>query len=290
MIRRLIRSLAFLAAMGVACTLSACADTALLDHAQDVAAPAGLHREEISAGQFRLAAWSRITDPALPVHIYIEGDGRAWVSATEPSMNPTPAKAIGLMLAAADPSPNVVYLARPCQFTPTSDNPACDDASWWTGKRYAPEVISAMNAAVGQVAQRVPGQKLDLVGYSGGGAVAVLVAAQRTDVASLRTLAGNLDVAYVNQMHGVSGMPESGNPIDYAKAVARIPQMHFSGDSDTVVPPEVAKRFVRAAGSRCARWMTIESVTNEPLTHDGAWASVWPVLLKDEAYAPYCHN
>ncbi|MDN8078622.1 alpha/beta hydrolase family protein [Burkholderia multivorans] len=289
MIRFVTRSLIRLAALGLAFALSACADTGLLDHAQAVAAPAGLHREIISAEQFKLTAWSRITNPAQPVHIYIEGDGRAWATATEPSMDPTPAKAIGLMLAAVDPSPNVVYLARPCQFTPMSDNPTCD-VSWWTGKRYAADVISAMNAAVDQVAQRAPGQKLDLIGYSGGGAVAVLVAARRTDVESLRTVAGNLDVAYVNKLHGVSDMPESENPIDYARAVARIPQVHFSGGSDTVVPPDVAKRFVKAVGGRCSRWLTLDSQANEPMTHEGAWAANWGAMLRDDVYEPYCRD
>ena len=94
--------------------------------------------------------------------------------------------------AVAGPAPNVAYLARPCQFMPMDRNPQCA-VPYWTGKRYTPEVIASMNDAVDRLVARVPGQPVNLIGYSGGGAVAVLIAARRHDVATLRTVAGNLD-------------------------------------------------------------------------------------------------
>lgn len=264
----------------VALTLvSGCASFDRNAHADSLARPAGLRREVITAGEFKLTAFSRITRADAPVRIYIEGDGLAWVSRTEPSLDPTPVAATGLALAAADPAGNVVYLARPCQYTPMEDDPHCETA-YWTGKRFAPEVVASMDAAVGQMASRVPGQPVELVGYSGGGAIAVLVAARRRDVASLRTVAGNLDVEYVNRMHRVSPMPASRNPIDVAREVATIPQTHFSSAQDTVVPPEVARRFARAAGGTCVRTPVVPGVA-----HDGDWARRWRALL---AQAPSC--
>ena len=222
-----------------------------------------------------LTTFARITDPHAPIDVYVEGDGLAWLSRTEVSLDPTPREAMGLALAAADPGPNVVYLARPCQFTPRAKNPTCGIA-YWTGKRFAPEVIAAMGQAVDQVVTQAPGQGVNLIGYSGGGAVAVLVAANRKDVVSIRTVAGNLDHAEVNRLAKVSPLSGSLNPIDIAPQLARIPQIHFSGGADTVVPPAIAERFRQAAGSPCVAVRTIAGAT-----HESGWRERWSELLRE---------
>ncbi|MGN6579146.1 MAG: alpha/beta hydrolase [Bordetella sp.] len=250
-------------------------------HAEVVAAPAHLQRETFATRDFLLTGFVRITRPDAPLDLYIEGDGYAWVTISEPSLDPSPHEATGLQLAAADPAPNVAYLARPCQFTPMDLNPQCA-VTYWTGKRYAPEVVASMNDAVDRLVARVPGQPVNLIGYSGGGAVAVLIAARRHDVATLRTVAGNLDSEYVNRIHRVSPMPQSLNPIDFARRVRAIAQIHFSGSDDTTVPTEVARRFADRTGPACAR---IDIVPG--MTHDGDWAAVWPRLL---ALQPACSD
>jgi hypothetical protein len=261
---------------GVLLTISLLTGCAALDrdaHANALAESAGLHRELISTDSFVLSAFSRISRADEPLDLYIEGDGLAWIARGEPSLDPTPREAMGLALAAADPAANVVYLARACQFTPMAMNPRCG-VPYWTGKRFAPEVVASMNEAVSQFAARLPGQRINLVGYSGGGALAVLIAARRSDVASIRTVAGNLDDEFVNRLHQVSAMPQSENAIDFASRVAAIPQIHFSGADDIVVPLVVAQRFVDATGKRCARVRTVPDVT-----HDGHWSRLWPALL-----------
>lgn len=252
--------------------LSGCAGDPGL-HADALAQPAALQREQVSAGMFVLTAYARITRSDQPLTIYIEGDGLAWRNRYEPSDDPTPTRALGLSLAAVDRSANVVYLARPCQFTPMADNPRCA-VPYWTGKRFAPEVVASMDAAVTHYAARVPGQQLHLVGYSGGGAIAVLVAARRSDIASLRTVAGNLDHEAVNRWHKVSSMPDSLNPIGVAAQVAAIPQIHFSGTDDKIVPTAITRSFVNAAGHTCARMQVVDG-----LSHEGDWAAHWPQLL-----------
>ena len=136
-------------------------------------------------------------------------------------------------------------------------------------KRYAAEVVLTIDQVVTQYAAQVPGQRLHFVGYSGaGGALAVLVAARRRDVASLRTVAGNLDVDEVNRLHGVSPMPKSQNPIDVARHVAAIPHIHFSGADDQVVPALIAQRYVAASASSCVQVRIVPS-----MAHDSDWAS-----------------
>lgn len=279
------RGMCYVAALAALSLASGCASLDRDAHADALAGPAGLHREALTAGDFRLTVFSRIPRPDKPLRIYIEGDGLAWISRSEPSLDPTPVAATGLALAAADSSAraaaNVAYLARPCQFTPMQDNPRCAVA-YWTGKRFAPEVIDSMNAAVDQLVARTPGQPVELVGYSGGGAIAVLIAARRHDVAALHTVAGNLDTEYINRLHHVSSMPASLNPIDVARRIAGIAQIHFSGAQDTIVPPDVARRFAAAAGGSCVTTVTVRGVA-----HDGDWAQRWRKLL---AQVPVCRD
>ncbi|WP_250474137.1 lysophospholipase [Caballeronia sp. GAFFF1] len=244
-------------------SLSACVAFDRNAHADALARAAHMQRETVQTSGFALTAYSRITRRDAPIHVYIEGDGFAWVSRNEPSLDPTPRNATGLALAAADASPNVTYLARPCQYTPMRDNPRCD-VRYWTGARFAPEVLVAMNEAVDAIAARAPGAGVHLIGYSGGGAIAVLLAARRRDVLSLRTVAGNLDSEYVNRLHGVSPMPASLKAIDAAAELGALPQMHFASDADRVVPVAVARRFVDAVGTRCARLRVVEGIA-----HDG---------------------
>jgi hypothetical protein len=264
-----------IALLTMSCTgmVTSCASLDPNAHADALAQSAHLTRELVNTGRFVLTAFSRISSPEQPLRVYIEGDGVAWLTRTEPAVDPTPRRAIGLALAAEDPSPNVVYLARPCQFTPTAMNSRCG-IPYWTSKRFSLEVIESMNDAVRQFAARTHGAPLELVGYSGGGAIAVIIAARRTDVTSIRTVCGNLDDEFVNRFHGVSSTDQSQNAIDSASRVANIPQIHFSGAQDRVIPPVVALRFIEAAGGRCARALTIPG-----LSHDGAWTGRWPALL-----------
>ncbi|MTD26633.1 alpha/beta hydrolase [Erwinia sp. J316] len=259
------------------CSLvTGCATENRVATADAIARPAGLQQGEIHAAPFVLSWWGKIRDPHQPVHLYIEGDGFAWVTPSQPSRDPTPLNPLALKLAAADPAANVAYLARPCQYIPMERNPACNP-SWWTDRRFAPQVIEAMNDAVSQILQQAPRQQLVLTGYSGGGAVAALIAARRSDVLSLRTVAGNLDMDEVNRLHHASPMPLSLNAKDVARTLAKLPQIHFSGSADRVVPLRVAEGYAHASHSEC-----VEVVSVSGLTHGGNWEQEWPALLKQK--------
>lgn len=244
--------------------------------AKDIAQHSRLSRDDIQTNPFLIATWSRITAPVHSLRVYIEGDGFAWKSRTQPSDDPTPRNPIGLMLAATDKNKNVLYIARPCQFI-EPPLPAHCDKRVWTSDRFSPSVIDAMNDALSQFVKQYPGVKLELIGYSGGGNIAAILAERRTDVRSLRTVAGNLDVAYVNAIHHVSAMPDAVSAIDRASALRTMPQLHFSGDADKTVTPEVAQRFQRAVGGTCSQ---VDIVSN--MTHGSDWAAIWPQLLAKE--------
>lgn len=240
-----------------------------------IASTAGLNSENIPTRSFVIATWGRFTPPVNSIRVYIEGDGFAWKNRTQPSDDPTPHQPTGLKLAAADPGQNVLYLARPCQFI-GPPLPATCQVNWWTNDRFSAFVIDTMNEALEVFASRYPGVKLDMVGYSGGGNIAALLAARRKDVRSLRTVAGNLDVAWVNTLHNVTPMPNAISAIDRAAELRTLPQIHYSGDADKTVPVDVARRFQQVVGGNCIR---VEVVSG--MTHSADWAAIWPQLLKN---------
>ena len=253
--------------------LSGCITADPQSTAQKIASESGLISEKFDTDPFPIISWHRITPPVVSLRVYIEGDGFAWKSRTTPSENPTPRNPTGLLLAAADRQANLFYLARPCQFI-GPPLPANCRANIWTQDRFSPAVVDAMNEALSQMVKRYPGVKLDLVGYSGGGNIAALLAERRDDVRSLRTVAGNLDVAYVNALHHVTPMPAAESAIDHASALRALPQIHYSGEADTTVPRAVARRFQRAVGGTCVQTEVVSG-----LGHGSDWAAVWPRLL-----------
>lgn len=243
--------------------------------ASRVARPAFLVERTIPANQFRLNAWERMNVRHEPATIYIEGDGVAWVSRQTPSLDPTPKNPVALHLAAMDKSDNVGWLARPCQYKGWNGQGPCP-MMYWTDARTAPEVVSAYHAALDNIRGMYDIEGFHLVGYSGGAAVAALLAAQRTDILSLRTVAGNLDYATFTATHDVSPLSKSLDPITVAPQLARLPQHHFIGGHDDIVPPAIYQAWARATGeTHCLAYTLIEE--NE---HDAGWVEKWPVLLK----------
>lgn len=265
--------------IAIAFLLSGCGTTNRQADVDALTKITGLTSENLQTKTFVLRALSKTAAPVNILRVYIEGDGFAWVNRTTPSSDPTPRNPVGLKLAAADSSANVLYLARPCQFTDLPMPAACT-TPLWTSKRFAPEVVDAMNEALTKFVSRYPGVQLELVGYSGGATIAAQLAARRHDVRSLRTVAGNLDVAYVNELHHVTPMPESLSAIDVATELSALPQVHFSGTKDTTVPTSVTRRFQQAVGSRCAQVVEVAG-----MEHGSDWAARWPTLL---ATLPQC--
>ena len=251
--------------------LFACGGTNALRHEADtLAGAAGLQHEIVPTRAFQITIYARLSQPDQPVTFYFEGDGNAWLTRTRPSPNPTPRNPIGLRLAALDPSPNVVYVARPCQYTPLDTDRRCQ-AAYWTKRRLAPEIISSMNEVVEFMRRRVKSSRVRFVGYSGGGAVAVLVAARRYDVSDIRTLAGNLDTDAFVAHHEVSPMDGSLNPVAVASEVARIPQLHLVGAKDSIMPIHLAEGYWRASNSSpCIRIVEIPEAT-----HHEHWQDAW---------------
>lgn len=215
-----------------------------------------------------LSGWLRAGDNG-PLVVYIEGDGYAWATRTAPSRDPTPRDPVALRLAVRDGSARVLYLARPCQYVGGVNAPGCQ-TSYWTTQRFAPDLIDAMDQALDAAKSDSGASRLVLVGYSGGAATALLLAARRMDVAGLITVAGVLDHQAWTDLHGVTPLSGSLNPIDVVDAVIHLPQLHIAGSDDRVVPPALVSSFAARSGSVV--------VIVPGMTHQGDWSSVWPEL------------
>jgi hypothetical protein len=268
------------ATLAATLALGACiADTVdmRIETAKRLAMPAFLLQRHIESRPFYLTVMERVYDKGGIANVYIEGDGVAWVSKRIPSLDPTPRNPVALHLAAMDKAQNVIYMARPCQYSKLLDQQACDP-KYWTSDRFSGEVIFAMNNALNEIKQRYGFKKFNLIGFSGGAAVAVLMAADRDDVLSIRTVSGNLDHNRVNAMHDVSMLSNSLDPLTVAPKLANIPQDHFIGEYDQVITPAIYDSFRAAAGpSTCMRSFIVKGPD-----HENGWAEKWPQLMTAE--------
>lgn len=248
--------------------------------ADELAAQKGWRASTITADSFDLLSYGPSAEAGLApggtLTVYIEGDGLAWVTASTPSDDPTPREPVALQMALAQPDGAAVYLARPCQYTMTEGAAASRACAqrYWTDARFAEPVIQAQSQALDQLKRRHGAIRLVLVGYSGGGAVATLLAARRSDVVALVTVAGNLDHRAWTRLHGVRSLDASLNPIDEAHKLSHLAQWHLAGDQDRVVPPSIARAFVSSLGEGAQATVLVEP----GFGHACCWAQQWPRL------------
>lgn len=224
----------------------------------------------------------KLPSRAQTLRVYIEGDGLAWIDPNTPAMDPTPVRATALEMAMADPAPFVMYLGRPCQYVRGSERHGCD-ARWWTSHRFAPEVMQSTAQALDRIKQTHGVKQFELVGYSGGGTVAAVMAAQRTDVSRLVTVAGNLDPETWARLKRLSPLAHVVNPTDLITRLRQVPQAHLFGAQDSVVPVAVSNAYLSRLQPSASH---LRMIMQPGFNHQCCWAEQWPELLKEVFDSP----
>ena len=236
--------------------------------ADTVAQSGNLVQQKIATDDFLLTTYQRFDSTAdnKQMVVYIEGDGMAWISRDQLSSNPTPVQPIALKLASIDTNANVLYVARPCQYLWPQKMNRCS-SKYWSNKRGSEEVISSINQAISIVKQKQNISSIRLIGYSGGGGIAALIADRRADVSEFVSVSGNLNYKLFTQTHNLSPMNGSIDPITVANQIDSIPQIHYVGADDKIIPRQIALSFSDK----------VKVINN--VSHDN-WPDKWAQILK----------
>jgi len=201
-------------------------------------------------------------------HVYIEGDGQAVDRFGHPSRDPTPRHPMLLSMMQRDPVP-ALYLGRPCYFA-THDS-ACTPLNW-TLARYSEATISSMATALG--AHITPRDRITLIGHSGGGTLAQLLAARLPNTEAVVTLAGNLQVAQWTDYHHYSPLDLSLDPAAAPLLNPCIQQYHLAAAEDQEILPQWIEAFAKRQPGSHFRIMP-------GVSHSQNWPDWWTLVKID---------
>lgn len=209
------------------------------------------------------------------LHVYLEGDGAAWWGHRFPPSDPTPRTSVALPLALTDPHASVAYLARPCQFLEASGRADCP-LQWWTHARWGEAAVALTAQALDRLQEVSAAREIVLVGHSGGGTLALLVAVRRPVVRCVVTIASPLDLQAWSEGQGMTALTGSLNPADLPVPAGGFQERHLLGDEDRVVPASSMGRY----GER----LRPEHVMRVPLQgHSQGWVQRWRSAQSDHA-------
>lgn len=235
--------------------LNACGVRENINHvtASQIARPAFMVERVNDSGGSPLYTWERMRHRGQRTAVYIEGDMR-YVKGQGYNDNP-----VALHLSSRDRTPNLLYLAQPCQYS-TGLSESCK-AGFTT--LDSETMLQTYNAVLDEVKKRYGITGFDLVGHDSGANIAALLAAQRNDILSLRTVAGKL-----NPAEGLSAAA-------IAPQLVNVPQHHFLGAADTTVTPATYHEFRQEMGdSECVHYTMVQDAD-----HTRGWVEKWPELL-----------
>jgi hypothetical protein len=255
-------------AAALCAVLTACATPT--ERFEDRAAALGFSQVDLRGESFRHRAYAAgLGERGDTLHVYVEHDGTPWLAERYVSDDPTPRTPLALELMARDKGPRLL-LGRPCYFEYRND-PGCSPLLW-THRRYSSEVVTSMVAALRAFLDTHPYRSVLLVGYSGGGTLAWLMARHVPETVGVVTVAANLDVDGWASLHGFTPLAGSLNPALLPPLSPAVAQVNFVGGRDRNVPPGVVASFSR-------RHPESKVVVVDEFDHQCCWTGRWPELL-----------
>ncbi|MFC1749888.1 hypothetical protein ACFL2V_13900 [Pseudomonadota bacterium] len=247
--------------------LSACSTPG---HKLDLfAQESGFERGVVTGKKFQHVSYQR-TNGSKRLHIYLEGDGIPWWLRVIIAKNPTGRYGLGLRMMALDNNDSF-YLARPC-YNGFYDTEPCNN-TLWTGRRYSNAVVSSMHAVLEKYLEENDYEEVVLIGHSGGGTLAMLLAQRLKDITAVLTIAANMDIDAWTELHGYTQLQGSINPAAQPSLPANIWQLHLAGKKDKNVPPSIIHGALR-------NQINANTLTFSDYNHHCCWLDIWPEILK----------
>lgn len=264
-LRIALNGLGALAAIAFVCGCSSAGQQ--LDRRAEVA---GLERIRAESGQFPSLIYMQRptaeTTQGAPLLVFIEGDGIPWRNGREPSADPTTRQPLAFELLLHSPAP-AAYVTRPCYHRLHSDKCTVEQ---WTGARYSEEIVASMVDTVREAQRHSGAKQVSLIGYSGGGVLAVLIAERLEHVASVVTVAANLDTDAWTEHHKYLPLSQSLNP-SRSKHEHPWPEWHLQGANDVTVPSATTTAYF-------ARYPQAQRQVIEGYDHKCCWSQDWAQL------------
>lgn len=249
--------------------LSGCAT--LAERVEAEAARYGFTRVVVPGTEFpHVVFLNKVDSVGMPLHIYLEGDGSPWIAGDYPAPDPTPRQPIMLRLMALDDAPSL-YLGRPC-YLGLAQGSYCD-SSLWTHARYSKRVVDSLESALRRLLPHYKTSGLVIIGHSGGGTLALLLAERFDATRAVLTLAGNLDTEAWADYHGYLPLTDSLNPAKRCGLRAGIVERHYVGLRDREVPLNIAERYIAAHP-------LAEIIPVPDFDHGCCWDQLWPGILE----------
>ncbi len=250
---------------GIASVLLACSTVS--ERAEGLAKELGLSGQTVPSEPFYHRLYQRSHNSKDVLHIYLGGDGTPWIDGLFISDDPTPRDPLAMKLMASVEH-NAIFVGRPCYFGLAAIEP-CESVHWTHG-RYGNEVLRSLKSVISTI--RVFKQPIVLIGYSGGGALAVLLASELEGEVSVLTVAANLDTARWAEEHGYLPLDRSLNPIVESDLDGKF-HLHLAGGKDQNVSRDHAIRFAQRHNG--------EYKVYPEFDHRCCWLNEWPSILSD---------